>query len=204
MPKRPQHAEVAQLANRFRLRMITEQQRRGWSDAQMAKAISENGVPMAPATVWKIKNANPPRKVDLDEAQAIAAAFGVPSLAAFMVEPEVVVEGLFKDAAMAAADMYRVGRRLAADILYADKVETDMRTDGSQRARASAAVTIRTNAVSIGVLVDAIAHIAEGGGREDERSIVIAAVQDLIDHPIGGADEYYIHSARTSVLREKR
>ena len=65
----------------FRLRQ--EQEARGWSDAQMAAEISKY-YPMNAAAVWKLKNADPPRGVSLDEAQALAIALGFDSIDALL------------------------------------------------------------------------------------------------------------------------
>lgn len=86
MPKRPAHAEGASVALRLRTRLIEEQARRGWSDEGLAKRLEKYGITMAPATVWKIKSASPPRKVDLDEAYAFARAFGFDTLDDFLYD----------------------------------------------------------------------------------------------------------------------
>lgn len=54
------------------------------SDAGLAKRVTDLGVPMSAATIWKIKSSEPPRKVDLDEAQAIARAFDYESVEDFL------------------------------------------------------------------------------------------------------------------------
>jgi len=63
--------------------MEEEQELRGMSDAGLALRVSEF-FPMAPATIWKIKAADPPRRIDLDEVQAIARAFGYTSTEDFL------------------------------------------------------------------------------------------------------------------------
>lgn len=81
MPKRPERSADASLAIRFRTRLAEEQAQQGMSDAGLAKRVTDLGCPMTAATIWKIKSAQPPRKVDLDEAHAIASALGYGSLA---------------------------------------------------------------------------------------------------------------------------
>lgn len=88
MPKRPQHADDAPLAHRFRTRLADEQTRQGMSDAGLAKRVTDLGVPMTAATIWKIKSSEPPRKVDLDEAQAITHAFGYEGVEDFLENQE--------------------------------------------------------------------------------------------------------------------
>lgn len=76
MPRRPKALDGRQLPLRDRLvkRLREEQASRGWSDATLSAEISKH-YPMSPTTVWKLKNAEPPRGVLFDEADAIAAAF---------------------------------------------------------------------------------------------------------------------------------
>lgn len=76
MPKRPKALDGRQLPLRDRLveRLREEQANRGWSDARLSAEISKH-YPMSSTTVWKLKNAEPPRGVLFDEADAIAAAF---------------------------------------------------------------------------------------------------------------------------------
>jgi hypothetical protein len=57
----------------FRERMITEMDRRGLTDAGLAQKASKYH-PMTANTIWKIRNADPPRRIDIDEAQAILRA----------------------------------------------------------------------------------------------------------------------------------
>lgn len=76
MPRRSKALDGRQLPLRDRLvrRLREEQANRGWSDATLSAEISKH-YPMSPTTVWKLKNAEPPRGVLFDEADAIAAAF---------------------------------------------------------------------------------------------------------------------------------
>jgi hypothetical protein len=84
MPKRPEYAQAAPTAQRFRERLAQEQQRQRISDAGLARRVSALGLRMTAATVWKIKAGDPPRKVDLDEAHAIASALGYESASAML------------------------------------------------------------------------------------------------------------------------
>lgn len=84
MPRRSQlpGAETT-MRDQLVFRMREEQKVRGWSDASLAKRISEY-YPMSPATVWKLKNANPSRGLSLDEAKAISMAFKYSSIDAML------------------------------------------------------------------------------------------------------------------------
>lgn len=77
MPKRPSALPSGRMQwrDRFVERIREEQEQRNMPDAGLAKRVSEH-YPMSPATVWKLKNAEPARGVSLDEAMAIAQAFG--------------------------------------------------------------------------------------------------------------------------------
>lgn len=76
------------MAQRFRERLAQEQQRLGYSDAGLAKRVSALGLKMTGATIWKIKVGEPPRKVDLDEAHALARALGYESAQQMLDGPE--------------------------------------------------------------------------------------------------------------------
>jgi len=89
------------MQHRFAQRVEEEATRRGWSDASLAQRISEHRddcvegchhYPMSASTVWKIKNSDPPRRVDLDEANAIArGAFGYDSIEEFLDDSPLLV-----------------------------------------------------------------------------------------------------------------
>lgn len=84
MPRRPAGIPAETLAQRFARRVEEEAARRGMSDAGLAQRVSAH-YPMSASTIWKIKNASPPRRVDIDEATAIAVgAFGYRSIEAFL------------------------------------------------------------------------------------------------------------------------
>lgn len=75
MPRRRKDLPDISLRSTFVARMTEEQQLRGWSDAGLAARASKL-YPVGASTIWKMKNADPPRRVDLDEADAIGQAFG--------------------------------------------------------------------------------------------------------------------------------
>lgn len=77
MPRRANRPRTWQ--QRFRSRLAEEQERQGLTDPALAARVSEH-YPMTASTVWKIKSADPPRKVDLDEALGIVVALGFDSL----------------------------------------------------------------------------------------------------------------------------
>lgn len=59
----------------FAERMTEEQDSRGMSDAALAKHASHY-YPVSASTIWKMKHANPQRRVDIDEGDAISRALG--------------------------------------------------------------------------------------------------------------------------------
>lgn len=60
----------------FRKKLRQERERRGWSQADVAKMLSDNGLPMYPTTVAKIEAGE--RGVRIDEAAGIADLLEVP------------------------------------------------------------------------------------------------------------------------------
>ena len=62
--------------DRFRKRLREERERRGWSQSDMAKMLTDNGIPAHATTIAKIEAANG-RQVKIDEAAGIADLFGV-------------------------------------------------------------------------------------------------------------------------------
>lgn len=82
MPKRPAEGHATG-RDRFVEQLRILQEARGWSDASLAKRISDH-YPMSPSAVWKLKNATPARGLSLDEALAITYAFGFTSMDQFL------------------------------------------------------------------------------------------------------------------------
>lgn len=85
MPKRPTNRRV-DTQGRFRRRLAQEQERAGLSDNALAARLAEPDIdyPVSGAALWRVKNAEPPRAVNLDEGEAIAAAFGYDGVADFL------------------------------------------------------------------------------------------------------------------------
>ncbi|WP_422742151.1 helix-turn-helix transcriptional regulator [Mycobacterium sp. WMMD1722] len=63
------------IAAQFRNRVKAERDRHGWSQAEMAKRLSDNGIDLHPTTIHKIEKGD--RTVRVDEAVGIAELFGV-------------------------------------------------------------------------------------------------------------------------------
>lgn len=90
MPRRPSGIPKETVQLQFAHRVAEEAKRRGWSDASLAARAARN-YPMTATTIWKIKNADPPRRVDLDEATAIAlGAFGYETIEAFLTDSKLI------------------------------------------------------------------------------------------------------------------
>lgn len=99
MPKRPEGVPQDLLRETFARRLDEEATRRGWSDATVAhrtrthRADCVDGChhyPISPTTVWKLKHADPPRRIDIDEAAAVAVGcFGYASVDAFLADSPV-------------------------------------------------------------------------------------------------------------------
>jgi transcriptional regulator with XRE-family HTH domain len=77
-------------------RVTHERERRGWSPAQLAKAMTDAGQPMNQSSIWKIENARPRRKITVDEAVTFAQVFDM-TLDELMVPPEMAADDLAFD-----------------------------------------------------------------------------------------------------------
>jgi transcriptional regulator with XRE-family HTH domain len=58
------------------LRIAYERGRRHWSADELARQMTEAGVPINPSAIWRIENATPRRRITLDEAIGFAKVFG--------------------------------------------------------------------------------------------------------------------------------
>lgn len=65
--------------DRFARRVRAERESRGWTQAQLAEALSEHGIKFHQSAVAKIENrdVDRPRVIRLDEAEALARVFGL-------------------------------------------------------------------------------------------------------------------------------
>lgn len=81
MPKAPRGAMP--LRDQIVARMTEEQAVQRMSDMGLAQRITKF-YPMSAATVWKLKNSDPPRGLSIDEATAIARALGSNSIEEFL------------------------------------------------------------------------------------------------------------------------
>lgn len=59
------------------VRIAYERIRRGWSADEVARRMTEAGVPVNPSAIWRIENATPRRKITFDEAVGFAKVFGI-------------------------------------------------------------------------------------------------------------------------------
>jgi transcriptional regulator with XRE-family HTH domain len=85
-PPRPLRGE-ANLARR----VAYERQRAGMSMESLAKRMTDLGCPINQSAIWKIENADPPRRITYDEALALEQVFGIP-LAELSVPPEIAAD----------------------------------------------------------------------------------------------------------------
>lgn len=61
-------------------RVRHEREQRGWSTAELARRVTEEGVLMRQSSVWDIENRTPPRRITLGEALALVRVFGLASV----------------------------------------------------------------------------------------------------------------------------
>lgn len=84
MPRRPSNLPEVTMQGRFRDRLIEEMERLGYTDAGLAHRASEY-YPVTANTIWKIRNSEPARRIDLDEGMAISRALGHGDLESFLM-----------------------------------------------------------------------------------------------------------------------
>jgi transcriptional regulator with XRE-family HTH domain len=84
-------------------RVRHERELRGWSTAELARRVTEAGVPLRQQQVWQIESGTPPRRLSVGEAATIARIFGI-SLFDLMTPPEEV----------ASQNLVNLGRDFAA------------------------------------------------------------------------------------------
>lgn len=58
-------------------RVAYERKKRGWSTAELARRMTEEGVPVNQSSIYKIESGEPRRTISLDEAHAFARVFGL-------------------------------------------------------------------------------------------------------------------------------
>jgi transcriptional regulator with XRE-family HTH domain len=58
-----------------RIRRLRESN--GWSAAELARLVTEAGCPIRQQSIWDIENRQPPRRITLGEAAALASVFGI-------------------------------------------------------------------------------------------------------------------------------
>ena len=71
-------------------RIRYERELRGWSTAELARRVTEAGVPMRQQQAWQIESGDPPRKLSVGEAATIAKIFGI-TIADLLVPPSDIV-----------------------------------------------------------------------------------------------------------------
>jgi transcriptional regulator with XRE-family HTH domain len=70
-------------------RIRHERELRGWSTAELARRVTESGVPLRQQQVWQIESGDPPRKLSVGEAATIARIFGL-TISDLLAPPESV------------------------------------------------------------------------------------------------------------------
>src|SRR5215469_12232384 len=58
-------------------RVRWEREQRGWSTAELARRVTDAGMPIRQQAIWQIENREPPRRISLGEALALAEVFGI-------------------------------------------------------------------------------------------------------------------------------
>lgn len=109
-------------------RIAHEREQRGMSYAGLADRMTRSGMPMQKATIFKIEEGDPPRRITVDELVGFASVFGI-DVSDLLVPVELVHEReaarLLKSAragastvVAAAQDMYRAWRAVSETSIY--------------------------------------------------------------------------------------
>lgn len=102
MPRRPPYGQGPDDWASWRVRFLRE--RKGWSQGQLARHVTDAGVPMQQQAIWKIENGNPPRRISLSEAIALGQVFDIAPTE--LAEPlEKVTSGLVEDIRQSVHDL---------------------------------------------------------------------------------------------------
>jgi transcriptional regulator with XRE-family HTH domain len=133
-------------------RVAYERAKRKWSTAELARRVTEAGVPINQSAIYKIEKGSPRRTISLDEAHALADVFGLKSVEQLELVPEDLVHEDFRvfieDADRLRADVRNllrslegIGPRLTEirqnvqpALDYAGLTDLEMRTDKLQAA----------------------------------------------------------------------
>jgi len=72
-------------------RIEHERTKRGWSTAELARRMTEEGVPVNQSSIYKIEKGSPRRTISLDEAHALVSVFGLESIYELESIPEEII-----------------------------------------------------------------------------------------------------------------
>lgn len=75
MPRKTSRTVNAEQVARQRIR--SERRRHNWTEATLARRLTERGTPMTQSTISKIERGTPKRGISLDEAYGFAKVFGI-------------------------------------------------------------------------------------------------------------------------------
>jgi hypothetical protein len=89
MPRRPPKDEAGP-DEWAAWRVGLERERRGLSQGQLARLVTDMGAPMQQQAIWKIENGRPPRKISYGEAVAFCKVFAIDDVAELGQPPEEV------------------------------------------------------------------------------------------------------------------
>ncbi len=111
MPEEPGSADEPLLFSEGNLaeRVALEREVRGWSTAELAARMTEAGCPMNQSAVWRIENATPRRRINLDEALGFSTVFELP-LEELMSPPQEAMDVRGRQLVQEVVDAYRTSR----------------------------------------------------------------------------------------------
>jgi ribosome-binding protein aMBF1 (putative translation factor) len=101
-------------------RIRRERERRGWSTGELAKRVTEAGVPLRQQQVWQIESGEPPRRLSVGEAATFAAVFEL-AIADLVAPPEDTASRNLIDLGRQFAEWVRESGLLAARLREIDE-----------------------------------------------------------------------------------
>lgn len=72
-------------------RIAWERARRGWSTSELARRMTEDGVPVNQSAIYKIEKGEPRRTISLDEAHSLVRVFGLRDIAELESVPDELI-----------------------------------------------------------------------------------------------------------------
>lgn len=176
-------------------RIRHERELRNWSTAELARRVTDAGVPMRQQQIWQIESGEPPRKLSVGEAATIAKVLGL-TIAGLLAPPDEVASRNLIELGRAFAVWRRDAGLLAARLREIDDRAGQLHSGADERFMAESVAKFSgfgDLAEQTAREFDRIAEIYADIAREarDHSSVwsVIAAMRELVEDEEGGDQE---------------